>query len=95
MHGMTGPDPDPLAEAQRALGAAQRAEAKAKLKLTQAKATHSSTVATTRERRTDRDKRIADEVRSGRRQADIAALTKLTPERIRQICRAHGVEPPK
>ena len=36
---------------------------------------------------------IIDATRAGRKQGDIVAATGYTRERIRQICRAAGVEP--
>jgi hypothetical protein len=37
---------------------------------------------------------IVDEARAGRRQTDIVRDSGYTRERVRQICRAAGVEPP-
>lgn len=37
---------------------------------------------------------VAAAARSGQRQVDIAKATGFTRERVRQICRAAGVEPP-
>jgi predicted transcriptional regulator len=38
---------------------------------------------------------IVDAVKAGRAQVEISRITGYTPERIRQICRAAGVEPPE
>lgn len=38
---------------------------------------------------------IVEAIKAGRSQTEISGITKYTPERIRQICRAAGVEPPE
>lgn len=44
--------------------------------------------------RTDLAAQIAEDIRTGRRtQVEVSAVTGYSPERIRQICRAAGVEP--
>jgi hypothetical protein len=89
------PDADPLVEATTAFHEAQKAEARAKERLRRAQAGHREAWAVFAARRTDLAKVIADEARKGRRNRDIRLVTRYTPERIRQICRAHGVEPPE
>lgn len=89
----TRPAADPLVAATAALEEAKRAEASAKQRSERAKAAHSQA-----HERTDAQRRaladvIVAEARKGRGNAEIRKITGYTRERVRQICRAAGIEP--
>lgn len=86
---------DPLAVAARAYVAAVERETTAKKALEEARRKRAEAAAKVAEARTPLAAAIVEAARAGKRQRDI--LTDIggiyTRERIRQICRAAGVEP--
>lgn len=84
---MTADEPDRLADVAAAFARAraESADLKARLKAVQAQITAM---------RPDIAAAIAEDIRAGRRtQIEISRMTGYTAERIRQICRAEGVNP--
>ncbi len=77
---------DQLEEAARAYRSAQNAVARAKKAL----AAGNEAVKVTRPALAEA---IVDAARSGRKQGEIIKVTGYTRERVRQICRAAGIEP--
>lgn len=81
--------PDPLATAVVRLRLADEAVAKARVA---AKQLVEAAKVRREAARDDLAVQIAEAAREGRRQRDIVAVTGLSRERVRQICRSAGVE---
>lgn len=87
--------PDPLRVAAAAYRAAREAEATAKRKADRARAAHSDAHRETDRMRVALAEAIATAARKGTGNAEIRKVTGYTRERVRQICRAAGVEAPE
>src|SRR6266852_502166 len=84
---------DPLEAATRAYQESRRTEDAAKRRVDRARQVVSTAHETTERHRVALADAIVAEARRGRGNAEIRRVTGYTRERVRQICRAAGVEP--